>query len=69
MDVTRHPQEYASLSIWRVWIEMPTASGKLYPNVGHSLYGECGLKLKDLEKQYEDDFGHSLYGECGLKFD
>jgi len=35
----------SSLSVWRVWIEMRQKVKFLVLNLGHSLYGECGLKF------------------------
>jgi len=34
-----------SLSVWRVWIEITTKAPSKSEKKGHSLYGECGLKL------------------------
>ncbi len=34
-----------SLSVWRVWIEIIRSDHRLPSRLGHSLYGECGLKF------------------------
>ena len=34
----------ASLSVWRVWIEIVLFTEAALKYLGHSLYGECGLK-------------------------
>ncbi len=38
------------------------------PFLGHSPYGECGLKSADAIVLTGEDGSHSPYGECGLKY-
>ncbi len=57
-----------SLSVWRVWIEIIRSDHRLPSRLGHSLYGECGLKLHLIAAYQLVLKCHSLYGECGLKF-
>ena len=60
-------ESHPSLSARRVWIEIITKSFVIRWSWGHSLRGECGLKLKE-ELERHGGLGHSLRGECGLKY-
>ena len=66
MAEAQEQESHPSLSARRVWIEIITKSFVIRWSWGHSLRGECGLKLKE-ELERHGGLGHSLRGECGLK--